>query len=192
MFGRAGHPVQESYYEPGGKMEVLSQETQQQEILDVERARNALNEREAQRRKRNAQAALERERKKRDDEKRKQEAREFLAREAERLQREREAREADRKPAHEPEPVAPTPLLVIRPPSEEAADEVCKCGYPGCLGHEVIDNHAIFPGSTSEAALERSTHEIVCFLVEVVGLAGNPSDGQVPVSALRTVRKRRD
>ncbi len=63
--------------------------------------------------------------------------------------------------------------------------------HPGCLGHEVIDNHAIFPAFTSEAALARSPHQIVRFLVEVVGVAGNPSDGELPVSAVRTIRKPR-
>lgn len=34
--------------------------------------------------------------------------------------------------------------------------QLLRRGYPGCLGHEVIANHAIFPGFTSEAAMAHS------------------------------------
>jgi hypothetical protein len=136
--------------------------------------------------------AQEKERKKRDDERREQEARDFLNREAARVIKEREERDEQRKRnGREPalEPVISAPLIVLRPPSNEAEDEVCKCGYPGCLGHELIDNHAIFPGYTSEAAMSQSPHQIICFNVEVQGVAGNPSDGAVPESAIRVRQK---
>jgi hypothetical protein len=135
----------------------------------------------------------EQERKKRAEEVREQEAREFLHREAERVLKEREEKWQARKrePSIESKAPARTHVLIIRPPSEQAKNEVCKCGYPGCLGHEVIDNHATFPGFTSETVLARSPHEIVRFLVEMIGVAGNPSDGELPGSALQTIRKPR-
>jgi hypothetical protein len=151
-----------------------------------------LHKREAEKREREAQIALEHERKKAEDEKREQEAREYLKRESERVLREREEREM-RPKSHEPEPepIASPPLIIIRPPSQEAETELCKCGYPGCLGHEVIKGQIIFPGFTSEAAMAQSPHEIVCLNVEVTGVAGNPSDGTLPASAIRTRREPR-
>jgi hypothetical protein len=124
-----------------------------------------------------------------DEETRERKAREFLLREAEIVLRERELRE-ERRGNGEPDST-PTPsasLIVVRSPSKEAASEVCKCGYPGCIGHEVIDNHAIFPGFTSEAVMAQSPHELVCFNAELTGVAGNPSDGAVPESAVRLRR----
>ncbi|HET8922990.1 MAG TPA: hypothetical protein VFN26_08350 [Candidatus Acidoferrum sp.] len=59
---------------------------------ELERAREALHEREIQRRERDAQASLERETKMHDDEKREQQARDYLRREAERVLKEREGR----------------------------------------------------------------------------------------------------
>jgi hypothetical protein len=160
--------------------------------VELEQARDDLQKREMQRRESETQAALEQERKKRDDEKREQETRDFLNREAARVIKEREEGEEQRKrkgreSAHEQ--VTSAPLIVVRPPSNEAKDEVCKCGYPGCLGHELIDNHAIFPGYTSEAAMSQSLHQIICFNVEVQGVAGNHSDGAVPASAIRIRRE---
>jgi hypothetical protein len=74
---------------------------------ELERAREGLAKREAQRREaeaaREREAVLEQERRKRDDEKREQEAREFLIREAERVQRERDEREAAEKREREAE-----------------------------------------------------------------------------------------
>lgn len=88
---------------------------------------------------------VEQERKDQAEQRREQEAREFLMRESERLRKEREEREG---PQNE----------------KQRGPRVCECGYPGCLGHELIDNQAIFPGVTSEAALAGSPHEIVRFL----------------------------
>ena len=65
------------------------------------------------------------------EENREQEAREYLIRESERVLREREEREMwhiPQEPA--PEPVSSALLIIVRPPSEEAEGEVCKCGYP--------------------------------------------------------------
>jgi hypothetical protein len=156
----------------------------------LEQARDDLQKREIERCERETQAALEQERKKLDEERREREAREFLNREAERVLKEREEREelrTTREP--EPEPAACAPVIIVRPPSKEAEGEMCKCGYPGCLGHELIDNHAIFPGFTSETAMARSPHELISFNVEVIGVAGNPSDGAIPESAIRIRRK---
>ncbi len=96
----------------------------------------------------------------------------------------------DRRKNQEPNsnPAQSAPLVVVRSPSKEAATEVCRCGYPGCIGHEVVDNHAIFPGFTSEAVMAQSPNELVCFNVELTGIAGNPSDGAVPESAVRLRR----
>ena len=60
---------------------------------ELERAREALHKREAEKREREAQLALEQERKRLAEEKREQEAREYLMRESERVLREREERE---------------------------------------------------------------------------------------------------
>jgi hypothetical protein len=162
---------------------------------ELERAREALNRWAAEKYEREAKLALEQERKRLDDENREQEAREYLVRESERVQREREQREereGRRKPQeHEPEPIASAPLIIVRPPSQEAEAELCKCGYPGCLGHEVIKGQIIFPGFTSEAAMAQSPHELVCLNVEVTGVAGNPSDGALPASAIRSRREPR-
>ena len=121
------------------------------------------------------------------EEKREREAREYLDGEAERLVREREEQRESRKnePGPTPEPI---PLIVVREPSAAAKEEVCKCGYPGCLGHEVIDNQIIFPGFTSEAAMAQSPNELVVLNVEITGVAGNPSDGAIPASAVRMRR----
>jgi hypothetical protein len=153
---------------------------------ELNHAAEALRRAEVERRE---SEAAEQERKRVDEEARNRQAREFLVREAEIVLREREQREARRK-NHEPDfvPTPPSPLVIVRSPSEEAASEVCKCGYPGCLGHEVIDNHAVFPGFTSEAAMIRSPHQLVCFNVEMEGVAGNPSDGAIPQSAIRIRR----
>jgi hypothetical protein len=164
---------------------------------ELERAREALHRREAERRDalaaKEREGVLEQERKKREDEKREQEAREYLIRESQRVLKEREEQEVQRKPQEpEPDPIASAPLIIVRPPSDETEAELCKCGYPGCLGHEVINGQIIFPGFTSEAAMTRSQHELVYLNVEVTGVAGNPSDGTLPASAIRTHRERRN
>jgi hypothetical protein len=102
--------------------------------MDLEQAREALNKWTAEKYKREAQLALEQERKRLAEEKREQEAREYLIRESERVQREREEREM-RPKLHEPEPepIASAPLIIVGPPSQEAEAELCKCGYPGVL-----------------------------------------------------------
>jgi hypothetical protein len=161
---------------------------------ELEQALEALHKREAEKRERVARAALEQARKEVEDEKREQEAREFLIRESERVRKEREDREVRheaREREREPEPIESAPLIIFRPPSKEAESEVCKCGYPGCLGHEYIDDQVHFPGFTSEAAMAQSAHEIVLFNVEVTRVAGNPSDGTLPASAVRTHRRPR-
>jgi hypothetical protein len=121
---------------------------------------------------------LERERNQWTEQERGRKAQEFLTIEAERVQRER-GTSLEREP---------TAVIIVKSPSQQTEHEVCKCGYPGCLGHEVIDNQAYCPGFTSEAALARSPHKIVCFRVEMSGIAGNPSDGQLPASAVQTIR----
>ena len=160
---------------------------------ELEQAREALNKRTAEKYEREAQLALDQERKRLAEEKREQEAREYLVRESERVQREREEREMWPK-AHEPEPepIASAPLIIVGPPSQEAEAELCKCGYPGCIGHEVVNGQITFPGFTSEAAMAQSPHELVCLNVEVTGVAGNPSDGTLPASAIRTRREPRN
>ena len=70
---------------------------------ELERTREDFYKRETKKRELEAQAALEQERKLRDDQKRDQEAREFLRREAERVQQEREEREAAKKQEREAE-----------------------------------------------------------------------------------------
>ena len=64
---------------------------------ELEASSKALREREAQRRKTQAEAALGQEHRKHDDEKRQQEAREFLIHESERVRRELEERKAAQK-----------------------------------------------------------------------------------------------
>jgi hypothetical protein len=54
-----------------------------------------------------------------------------------------------------------TPYSIAR--SEPEAPEQCKCGTPGCVGHEVIDEVIQFPGFTSEAVMEKSPHELRAF-----------------------------
>lgn len=54
-----------------------------------------------------------------------------------------------------------TPYSIARP--EPEAPEHCKCGMPGCVGHEVIEEQIQFPGFTSEAVMQKSPHELRAF-----------------------------
>lgn len=45
--------------------------------------------------------------------------------------------------------------------------EICRCGEPGCLGHEVIEDMIQFPGFTSERVMHNSPHELLAFNVPV-------------------------
>ena len=69
---------------------------------------------------------------------------------------------------------------------------MCKCGYPGCVGHEVVKGQIIFPGFTSEAAMAQSPHELVSLNVEVTGVPGNPSAGTIPATTIRARREPRN
>jgi hypothetical protein len=160
---------------------------------ELEQAREALIKATAEKHEHETQLALEQERKRLAEGKREQEAREYLIRESERVLKEREEREMwhiPQEPA--PKPISSAPLIIVRPPSEEAEAEVCKCGYPGCLGHELINGRIIFPGFTSEAAMVQSPHELVSLNVEVTGVPGNPSEGTIPASTIRTRREPRN
>jgi hypothetical protein len=42
--------------------------------------------------------------------------------------------------------------------SEKQTSALCKCGYPDCAGHEVVDGEILFPGYTSEKALAFAYH----------------------------------
>lgn len=39
----------------------------------------------------------------------------------------------------------------------------CKCGQPGCLAHEVIDEAVQIPGFTSKNELNKSHHDLIVF-----------------------------
>lgn len=87
-----------------------------------------------------------------------------------------------KKAISEQQPASPTPaaekkVLVVRLPAKDSEEEFCKCGYPGCLGHEVIDKDAVFPGITSEVVLAKmiqSGVKLTRYLQEVSHIEHGP------------------
>lgn len=82
-----------------------------------------------------------------------------------------------------PPPEIPKPkILVVRLPSKDAEGDFCKCGYPGCIGHEVLDKNVVgaedaaFPGLTSPEVMaqmmERGS-KFVRFDMEISRVPGN-------------------
>lgn len=60
--------------------------------------------------------------------------------------------------------------------------EGCKCGVPGCVGHEVVEEQVQFPGFTSEAVMLKSPHEL--WLFDVPANEAFYESGEVPPAEL--------
>lgn len=85
-------------------------------------------------------------------------------------------------PAAQPPEIPKPKILVVRLPSKDAEGDFCKCGYPGCIGHEVLDKNVVgaedaaFPGLTSPEVMaqmmERGS-KFVRFDMEISRVPGN-------------------